>query len=115
MKKNRFGKINGDYKHKTYPNLYDLKDRKINDEFENLRKILEAIKKLGQASTTQIWHHLDLQTRENNDKLKEYAQGKFESGGFSSDHKRDEYIRENIKITIVPRTIQNAVKSLWKE
>jgi hypothetical protein len=115
LKKNRYKKINRAYKHKTYPNLYDLKSHKINTEFKNLRIILDTIKKLGHASTTQIWHYLDLQTQESNDKVKEHAQGKYESGGFSSNHKRDEYIRKNIKRTITPRTIQSAVRRLWKE
>ena len=106
--------IKRSHKYKAYPNLYDLKTDKVNTEFENLRTILDTIKKLGNASTTQIWLYLDRHTQEDNNKVREYAQSKYESGDFT-DRDRDKDIRKKIKATITKRTIQTAVKRLWEK
>jgi hypothetical protein len=102
----RYNKYRNSWKHL-------IEDKKEEAE-ENRESIMNAVRELDGASTREIQNYLEEITKQNNQRVKEEAQRKFENGEYTQ-LDRDKEIDKKSMMTIDLRTIQRWVKELKKK
>ena len=95
------------------PNAHDLGQDKINEEYRNRKYVIVSIRKLGKATTTEIFIQMKKDVKDHNEKLKKDIESSYGSyDDMLSPKQKENRFNKNKRKDIGLRTIQRAVKGL---